>query len=140
MNVRSIAGRNLDGHLRAVAPFGIGCSLGQYTLTFDLGAVPETDAAAGRTTDLVVVVNGTQRMILRADRGKITGESYATFAKLSSDGLPVGTPTGQTKALKVLAGYCAMGERPAQIRSPAAYRTVARRRGRPSANGRPFSL
>jgi hypothetical protein len=105
-----------------VAPFGIGCSRGQYTLTFDL------NGAAEDVTNLVVALDGKQQVFM-AERGKTEGTSSATFAHQSSadlaavaaaktidvhmQGQPTGTSyrvDGTAVALKALADYCAIGE------------------------------
>jgi hypothetical protein len=104
------------------AAFGIGCSRGQYTLTFDL------NGAAGDVTLLVVATDGKQQ-VFTAERGKTMGTTSATFAPLSSadlaavaaaktidvhvEGQSAGVShrvDGTAAALKALADYCARGE------------------------------
>jgi hypothetical protein len=123
-----------DGSWVLVVPFGIGCSLGQYTLTFGLWGWDQE--AAPEAGDLVVTVDGSQRMTLRANRGTTKGTDGAIFAQLSSADLAVlaaaktidvhlsGKTTafypkewrsrivgwhaeGTAKALKALATFCA---------------------------------
>jgi hypothetical protein len=107
---------------REVAPFGIGCSLGQYMLIFDL------NGEAAPMTNIVIALDGKEQVFM-AERGKTEGTSTWTFAHLSPADLdwiakaktiaahvqfsPTGAvwhADGTTKALKALADYCAIGE------------------------------
>jgi hypothetical protein len=107
-----------------VAPFGIGCSLGQYTLTFLLDEENGTNPA----TNIVLTLDGKQQVFM-AERGKTEGTSPWTFAHLSPADLdaiakaktiaahlqfsPTGAVwrvEGTASALKALAVYCAEGE------------------------------